>query len=703
MNFSIKYISLFIISICLTSCLNTSKSKEKSNDLVNETSPYLLQHAYNPVNWKAWNKKTLDLAKKENKLIIVSIGYSACHWCHVMEEESFENDSIAKIMNENFINIKVDREERPDVDKVYMDAVQLMTGSGGWPLNCITLPDGRPIFGGTYFTKSQWTKVLIDLSKLYKEEPQKALDFAEKLTKGIKETQLITLNEDKPNFTNLKIKTSVDLLKQQLDAVYGGFQGAPKFPMPSSLDFLLRYQYQFNDLSIKKYVNNTLTKIAYGGIYDPVSGGFSRYSIDGKWHIPHFEKMLYDNAQLVSIYSKAYLTTKNELYKKTVKETLSFVKEELTAKNGAFYSSLDADSENNNGEKEEGAYYVWTKEQLKELIKDDYKLFKDFYNVNNYGLWEKDNYVLIRNTSIEEFSKEYNISAEVLKNKIAIWKRILKEERKKRKKPNLDDKVLTSWNALMIQGYIDAYKSFGNKDYLDSAIQNANFLVNNQITNNGSLYRNYKEGKSTINAYLEDYALVIQSFTSLYEVTFNEKWLQISKQLAEYLYVNFLDESTQMFYFTSKKDDNLIVKKHEIVDGVIPSSNSILANSLFKLGHYFSEAKYVKTSEQMLNNLKEDIEKYPANYSNWLNVMINYTRPFYEVVIVGKNAVKINKKLVHSYLPNIIIAGTTKENNSLPLLSYKYNEDETLVYVCVNGTCKLPQTEINKAIQTIDK
>ncbi len=703
MNFSIKYISLFIISICLTSCLNTSKSKEKSNDLVNETSPYLLQHAYNPVNWKAWNKKTLDLAKKENKLIIVSIGYSACHWCHVMEEESFENDSIAKIMNENFINIKVDREERPDVDKVYMDAVQLMTGSGGWPLNCITLPDGRPIFGGTYFTKAQWTKVLIDLSKLYKEEPQKALDFAEKLTKGIKETQLITLNEDKPNFTNLKIKTSVDLLKQQLDTVYGGFQGAPKFPMPSSLDFLLRYQYQFNDLSIKKYVNNTLTKIAYGGIYDPVSGGFSRYSIDGKWHIPHFEKMLYDNAQLVSIYSKAYLTTKNELYKNTVKETLSFVKEELTAKNGAFYSSLDADSKNNNGEKEEGAYYVWTKQQLKELIKDDYKLFKDFYNVNNYGLWEKDNYVLIRNTSIEEFSKEYNISAEVLKNKIAIWKRILKEERKKRKKPNLDDKVLTSWNALMIQGYIDAYKSFGNKDYLDSAIQNANFLVNNQITNNGSLYRNYKEGKSTINAYLEDYALVIQSFTSLYEVTFNEKWLQISKQLAEYLYVNFLDESTQMFYFTSKKDDNLIVKKHEIVDGVIPSSNSILANSLFKLGHYFSEAKYVKTSEQMLNNLKEDIEKYPANYSNWLNVMINYTRPFYEVVIAGKNAVKINKKLVHSYLPNIIIAGTTKENNSLPLLSYKYNEDETLVYVCVNGTCKLPQTEINKAIQTINK
>jgi uncharacterized protein YyaL (SSP411 family) len=702
-QFSIKYIYIFIVSICLTSCLNKVENKKQSNDLINETSPYLLQHAYNPVNWKPWNKRTLDLAKKEDKLIIVSIGYSACHWCHVMEEESFENDSIAKIMNENFINIKVDREERPDVDKVYMDAVQLMTGSGGWPLNCITLPDGRPIFGGTYFTKEQWSKILNNISKLYKEEPKKAIEFADKLTKGIQETQLIALNENKPNFTNTEIKASVEILKQQLDTINGGFKGAPKFPMPSSIDFLLRYQYQFNDVSIERYLNKTLHKIAYGGIYDPVSGGFSRYSVDDKWHIPHFEKMLYDNAQLVSIYSKAYLVNKNDLYKNTVEETLSFIKEELTDSNGAFYSSLDADSKNSKGEKEEGAYYFWTKEELKKLIKEDFKLFQDFYNVNNYGFWEKENYVLIRNKSLEEFSEVNNLSEEVLRDKVLNWKKVLKEARKKRSKPNLDDKVLTSWNALMTQGYVDAYKSFGKEDYLNSAIKNATFLVNNQITNKGSLYRNYKEGKSTINAYLEDYALVIQSFISLYEVTFNEEWLNKSKQLTEYVFVNFFDKNTQMFYFTSKEDDNLIVKKYEIVDGVIPSSNSILANSLFKLGHYFSETKYVKTSEQMLNNLQEDIKKYPENYTNWLNITINYTRPFYEIVVAGNNAEEINKKLISFYLPNTIIAGTKKENSSIPLLSYKYNEDKTLIYVCVNGTCKLPQKEVGIALKTINK
>jgi uncharacterized protein YyaL (SSP411 family) len=698
-NFSFCIFSLFIIC-----CSTKEKTKDKkSNDLIHETSPYLLQHAYNPVNWKAWNPETLELAKKENKLIIISVGYSACHWCHVMEEESFENDSIAKIMNDNFINIKVDREERPDVDKVYMNAVQLMTGSGGWPLNCIALPDGRPIYGGTYFTKDQWSKVLVSISKLYKEEPQKAIEFAENLTKGIQESQLITLNKETPSFTKNEIISSVNFWKDQIDTISGGFKGAPKFPMPNSLEFLLRYSYQFKDNSINNYVNNTLTKIAYGGINDQISGGFSRYAVDEKWHIPHFEKMLYDNAQLVSLYSKAYLKEKNDLYKSTVVETLNFIKDELTSENGAFYSSLDADSKNSLGENEEGAFYGWKEAELKQLLKNDFSLFKEFYNINDFGFWEKETYVLIRTQSKVDFAAANKITPIALENKITNWKSTLNSARNKRIKPNLDDKILTSWNALMIQGYVDAYKALGDKEYLEIALKNANFLIDHQLRKDNGLNRNFKNGLSTINAYSEDYGTVIQSFISLYEVTLDEKWLVISKSLIDVLFVNFFDEKNQMFYFTSKEDKSLIARKYEVNDGVIASSNSIIANSLFKLGHYFSDTNYLKTSEQMLNNLKEDVQMNPANYSNWLNLMTNFTNPFYEVVVAGNNAMEVNRSLINNYNPNILIAGTTKENNTLPLLLYKYNEDETLIYVCVNGTCKLPQTNIKKAIESIEK
>jgi uncharacterized protein YyaL (SSP411 family) len=699
-----KFFSFILCITILFGCSkNENTSDKRSNDLIHETSPYLLQHAYNPVNWKGWNSETLALAKKENKLIIISVGYSACHWCHVMEEESFENDSIAKIMNDNFINIKVDREERPDVDKVYMNAVQLMTGSGGWPLNCIALPDGRPIYGGTYFTKDQWSKVLINISKLYKEEPQKAIEFAENLTKGIQESELITLNKETPSFTKNDIISSVNFWKDQIDTISGGFKGAPKFPMPNSLEFLLRFSYQFKDNSINNYVNNTLTKIAYGGINDQISGGFSRYSVDEKWHIPHFEKMLYDNAQLVSLFSKAYLKEENDLYKNTVIETLNFIKDELTSENGAFYSSLDADSKNNLGENEEGAFYGWKEVELKQLLKNDFSLFKDFYNINDFGFWEKDTYVLIRTQSKVDFAAANKITLIALENKIANWKSTLNSARNKRIKPNLDDKILTSWNALMIQGYVDAYKALGDKEYLEIALKNANFLIDHQLRKDNGLNRNFKNGLSTINGYLEDYGTVIQSFISLYEVTLDEKWLATSKSLIDVLFVNFFDEKNQMFYFTSKEDESLIARKYEVNDGVIASSNSIIANSLFKLGHYFSDTNYLKISEQMLNNLKEDVQMNPANYSNWLNLMTNFTNPFYEVVVAGNNAMEVNRSLINNYNPNILIAGTTKENNTLPLLLYKYNEDETLIYVCVNGTCKLPQTNIKKAIENIEK
>ena len=691
---------MLLVAGCSNKEMGSSKA---SNALIHETSPYLLQHAYNPVNWKAWNSETLALAKKENKLIVISVGYSACHWCHVMEEESFENDSIAKIMNANFISIKVDREERPDVDKVYMNAVQLMTGSGGWPLNCIALPDGRPIFGGTYFTKEQWSKVLISISKLYKEEPQKAIAFAENLTKGIQESQLITLNKKTPNFEEKDIVEAMDLWGTQIDTIYGGFKGAPKFPMPNSLDFLLRYGYQFKDTKVAAYLNNTLTKIAYGGIYDPIAGGFSRYAVDEKWHIPHFEKMLYDNAQLVSIYAKAYMANKNDLFKEVVVESLNFIKEELTAENGAFYSSLDADSKNKLGEKEEGAFYEWTEPELQLILGSDFELFKDFYNINSYGFWEKAKYVLIRDSSKTAFAAKHKLSLFALNDKINTWKKTLKTARNKRSKPNLDDKVLTSWNALMIQGYVDAYRAFGNLEYLEMALKNANFIIEKQRRRDGGLNRNFKNGLSTINAYSEDYATIIQAYISLYEVTLDEKWLTTSKELMEYLFTNFFNEKNGMFHFTSKEDENLIARKYEVIDGVMPASNSLIANSLFKLGHYYSNNKYLKTAEQMLNNIKEDVKISPGNYSNWLHLMTNFTKPFYEVVVAGNEALEVNKSLIKNYSPNILIAGTSEDNNSLPLLSYKFNEDETFIYVCVNGTCKKPEVNLEKALLNIKK
>ncbi len=691
-----------LYTLCFLLFWACSKNEvKKGNELVNETSPYLLQHAYNPVNWKAWNKASLKEAKEQNKLIVVSIGYSSCHWCHVMEEESFENDSIAKTMNDNFINIKVDREERPDIDKVYMSAVQLMTGKGGWPLNCITLPDGRPIFGGTYFTKEQWSNILIDISKLYKENPQKVEEYAQQVTDGIKTSELITINKEEAVFKNEEIISAVNLSKEQLDPIHGGLKGAPKFPMPNTLDYLIRYQHHFNDPEIFDYIKKSLTKMAYGGIYDQIAGGFSRYSVDDRWHIPHFEKMLYDNAQLISVYSKAYLQDKNELYETIVKETLAFINDELSADNGAYYSSLDADSKNENKELEEGVFYSWTKEELKTLIKD-YKLFADYYNINTSGFWEKDLYVLIRNQSNSEFAKKHNLTKKELKEKIRSWKTMLLATRNKRNKPNLDDKILTSWNALMLQGYVDAYKAFGNPIYLKNAVRIGEFILNNQLREDGGLNRNFKNGKSTINGYAEDYATVIQAFISLHEISLDEKWLMLSKTIMEYTITHFYDPESGLFFYTSNKDPNLIARKIEINDGVISSSNSIIGNSLFKLGHYFYDKKMTKLSEQMLNTLKKEIIKTPFAYTNWLHLMTNFTKPYYEVAVVGKNANTVAKKLYSNYLPNILISASDKESE-IPLLEYKYLEDKTLIYVCVNGTCKLPLADVSKAIKSISR
>ena len=689
----------FIILIIGCKGQNSESMKHPyTNALVNETSPYLLQHAHNPVDWNAWNETTLEKAKTENKLILISVGYAACHWCHVMEHESFEDSIVAQVMNKSFINIKVDREERPDVDQVYMNAVQLMTGSGGWPLNVIALPDGRPVWGGTYFKKEQWMDALEQISKLYADNPEKLQDYADKLEEGIKSLDVVQLNTDEPVFDKPFIQNAIKSWSKQFDKNQGGMNKAPKFMMPNNYHFLLRYAYQNNDTELLDFVNLTLKKMAYGGVFDQIGGGFSRYSVDAKWHVPHFEKMLYDNGQLVSLYTDAYLITKNEIYKDIVIETLKYIKQEMTTSNGAFYSSLDADSDTSEGELEEGAFYVWTKNELNILLKEDFELFSDYYNINNYGFWEHDNYVLIRKDDDDSIIKKHNLTKTILVEKKEAWKVLLLKERNQRAKPRLDDKTLTSWNAIMLKGYTDAYRVFGNDDYLAIAEKNANFIVNNQLREDGGLYHNYKNGKSSINGYLEDYAATIDAFITLYENTLDEKWLTTAKGLANYTFDHFFDSASNMFFFTSNEDASLVSRSIEYRDNVIPASNSIMAKNLFKLSHYFDNEHFSATAMTMLNNIKPEMQEYPSGYSNWFDLMLNYAQPYYEVAIVGANVKQKIDELNKTYIPNKLIAGSTSENN-MPLLENRYNPNNTLIYVCVNKACKLPVSKVKDAIK----
>ena len=694
-----KVISFFLLLIIMiNSC--SEKTSKMSNNLINENSPYLLQHAYNPVDWNPWDKQYLEKAKKENKLVVISIGYSSCHWCHVMEKESFEDSLVASIMNEKYISIKVDREERPDVDQVYMNAVQLMTGSGGWPLNVVTLPDGRPIWGGTYFPKDQWINALTQISDLYNKEPEKFINYADTLEKGIKSLDIITTN-DNQELASIDLDKHIRSLVNKIDKKNGGFSGAPKFMMPNNIHFLLRSAYQNNDKETLKLVNLTLEKMAYGGVYDQIGGGFSRYSTDDKWHIPHFEKMLYDNAQLISLYSDAYLVTNNDLYKNVVYETIAFVLKELKNPNGGFYSSIDADSKSLDGKENEGAYYIWKEDELKKLLKDDFVVFSDYYNINEYGYWENDNYVLIKNKSDAAFAKAHNLSKEQVSQKIDTWKKILIKARNKRSMPNIDDKILTSWNGLMINAFIDAYRVFKDENFLDVASSSAEFIVKNMKKTDGGLYHSHKDGKSKINGYLEDYAAAIQAFLNLYENTLDEKWLNISNDLMKYTYENFFNDETNMFYFTSKLDDKLISRTIAFRDNVIPSSNSIMANNLFKLSHYFDNKTYLNSSQQMVNNIKDQIELYPGGFSNWMNLILNINKNFYEVAVVGSKAIEKIKELNENYLPNKIIIGSL-ENNSLPLLKNRYVEGETYIYVCVNKACKMPVKTVKEALKLIE-
>ncbi len=665
------------------------------NSLIKESSPYLLQHANNPVNWYAWNDETLALAKKENKLILVSIGYSACHWCHVMEHESFEDEQVATIMNENFINIKVDREERPDIDMVYMGAVQLMTGQGGWPLNCFALPDGRPIYGGTYFPKKQWINVLGNLADLFATNPDKAYEYAAHLTDGLEQLEIPKVY-DGTSFDLLTLTNSVYKWKQSFDTEHGGPNRAPKFPLPNNYQFLLNYHFYENDLNVKKHLDVTLTKMAWGGIYDQLGGGFARYSTDVLWKVPHFEKMLYDNAQLVSLYSEAYKQTKNELYKKIVYETIDFVKRELTNPDFGFYSALDADSEGI-----EGKYYVWQKEELHRLLKNDFELFADYYCVNDIGYWEDENYVLMRDTEESIIALKHNVSISELQQKIKTCNVILLDVREKRVKPGLDNKVLASWNGLMCKALADAYLVFEEEDFKTLALANANYLVKNYCKENGQLLRVINNNTS-ISGFLEDYAFAIDAFLSVYLITANENWLLKAKALTDYTLKHFYDDKQNTYYFTDSSQEKLVVRKAEWSDNVIPASSSQMAINLYKLSIYFDNTNYRQISEKLLKSVIKEIESYGPGYSNWACLLLQYLKPQIEVVIVGKS---VNENLVALYKqspPNVIFALSDKTSD-LPLLKNRYVEGQTLIYVCKNNSCLLPTETVAEALKQIEE
>ncbi|MFN3752420.1 thioredoxin domain-containing protein [Flavobacterium sp.] len=669
------------------------------NELHFETSPYLLQHANNPVHWKAWNENALAQAQKENKLIIISIGYSACHWCHVMEHESFENEEVATVMNTHFVNIKIDREERPDIDAVYMKAVQVMTGRGGWPMNVVTLPDGRPIWGGTYFRKNEWINSLEKLQEIYTQNPETIFDYAQQLHEGLQSLSIIPKSNSSVEYNLKSLEKLVEKWQKSFDWEFGGMARAPKFMMPTNYEFLLRYGYQTQNQSLLDFTNLTLTKMAHGGLFDTIDGGFSRYSVDMKWHVPHFEKMLYDNGQLVSLYANAYKLTGNPLYKEVIEKTLTFVEKEWLTPEGSFYSALDADSLNAENHLEEGAFYVWTKEELQELIGEDFDLFSAVFNINEFGHWEHGKYVLIQNQSLAQIAEKHNIAAETLAQKKKSWEQKLYCVREKRSKPRLDDKCLTSWNAIMLKGFVEAYKALDNPKYLDIASQNANFIVKNLWSSEGNLFRTYKNSKATINAYLEDYAHTIQGFISLYEATLDEHWLQNAKQLTDYIFDNFYDEKAEFFSFTSKRDTDLITPHFEVEDNVIPAANSVMASNLFRLGIYFNNGYYESIAEKMIQNILPTID-YPSAFSNWLNVLLNYSEQNKELAICGEKAIAYLTQINQKYLPNIIIAGT-EVDSKLPFLENRFVQNKTFLYLCQNKTCDMPSADFQEIINKI--
>ena len=682
----------------------TMSDHKTSNRLIHSTSPYLQQHAHNPVDWFEWGNESLQKALSEDKPILVSIGYSSCHWCHVMERESFENEEIAKIMNEHFVCIKVDREERPDVDQVYMDAIHAMGMNGGWPLNVFLTPDQKPFYGGTYFPPRNWAALLTNIQKSYRDKKAEINSTGEEIRAHL---NINDLQRFATSTTEMKLEQADQMFKilhSKFDPVYGGLDKAPKFVMPSIWEFLLSYYHITGNPQALHVVEHTLKMIACGGIFDQIGGGFARYSVDGKWFAPHFEKMLYDNAQLLSLYSEAFTITENPLFKETLEKTIDWIEREMTHPEGGFYSALDADSEG-----VEGKFYVWDYQEFNDVVGEDSELAAAWFNVKPNGNWEHGQNILTRPNAAGEFAATFQTTETELNPVIERASLKLFEMRSVRIRPGLDDKILLGWNAMMIAGLVDASLALQQEKPLTMAVRAMQFLETHLIENaclpdrQGKAYRSFKGKTSVTGAFLEDYAFLIRAYIKLYQATFNESYLQKATQWCELVMADFYDETDGYFHFSSNQSEKLIARKKEIFDNVIPSGNSVMARNLLLLSAYFEGNQWNAIATNMIAKLSSLISSEPSYMANWGMALLEATHGFEEIVISGKACINIRKEFGKHFLPFAAFAGSDIKSE-LPLLQGREPKEEaTLIYVCKNKTCRLPVKEVSEAMDEINR
>lgn len=670
-----------------------------TNKLSKSQSPYLLQHAHNPVNWMPWGPEALEKAKTENKPILVSIGYSACHWCHVMERESFEDEATAEIMNSHFVCVKIDREERPDIDNIYMDAVQAMGLQGGWPLNVFLMPNQKPFYGGTYFPNQQWKGLLSNIAKAFEKHEDQLAESAEGFgnTLNRKETEKYGISAGDQELDPDELVEIATKITAQLDSEWGGMNRIPKFPMPTIWSFLLDYALLRRDEKLINQVLFTLRKIGMGGIYDQLRGGFARYSVDGEWFAPHFEKMLYDNGQLLELYAKAFQVSGNSFFKQKVTETVAWLEVEMLNGEGGFHAAQDADSEG-----VEGKFYVWKYKELKELIPDDLPWFSKLYNIKPGGNWEDGVNILFQTSSDEEIAEEFGMNLDEFQIKLKKIKAQLLGVRNERVFPGKDDKILSGWNGLMSAGLIQAYYATGEKSMLNLAIKNLEFLQGKLLID-GVLHRAYKNGEAYTPGFLEDYASVIRASMMAFEASGDARWLDFARSLTDFCISEFYDETDGFFFFNNPTAEKLIANKKELFDNVIPASNSIMARNLHRLSLFTYEEKYAEIASKMLGGMKELILKEPGFLCNWASLFLEKLVPTAEIAIVGSRSSDKAREIQQNYSPNLIVAYSESLTENAAILSDKTPDPEgnALIYVCFDHACRKPVSMYEEAISQL--
>jgi len=688
-----KTIPVAMISGLFLYCQNTPSIE--ANNLAKESSPYLLQHAQNPVYWQRWEEGVYQDQNITNKLVVISIGYSSCHWCHVMEYETFEDDKVADVMNKDFVSIKVDREENPDVDTIYMTAVQMMTGSGGWPLNVICLPDGRPVYGGTYHTKEQWLEVLGKVHEIYRSNKDQLVSFADRVEAGIRQVNTIQISEEQLLFLPELLENEMTLWKQRWDEIYGGEQRNQKFITPVKFNYIQQFQGLTNVPKITTYLENSLSTIANSGIFDHIEGGFFRYCVDPYWNIPHFEKMLYDNAQVLGLYANAFKQFQNPLFKERVYQTFDFLQSRMARNQGGYYAAIDADNKEG-----EGQYYVFTKETLQEVAQADFDLFVDYYNIDLGHPFEEHFFLLKKNTIDVSFVKKHGITLAELDQKNKVWLKKLQTLMAPRDFPRLDNKIITSWNAMLVVGLSQAYEAFGDVIFLEKAKRLYSFLKVH-CYKEPDFFHTYQNNTAKIDGFLEDYAFMTQAAMALYKNTLEPLYLDDALAYTKSVQSKFKDGASPFFTYT--EEPTVISKIIEISDNVIPSSNAVMADNLWALGQLAGIKSYSEQAAAMLQNIHPYFEEgRSSDYAYWAKLFSQEAYPHYEVIIVGPDAAAMTAEFQKSYLPNILFQSSTKASE-LPLLKDRFFKGETFVYVCQNRVCLRPLETVKEALDQIKK